>query len=396
MNWGKKLYRVLAAVLIFMVCAQIALAEPSAAVVKRAYEIIAQMETNTNYAGVSNDTNGSPSVGILQWNNTRAVSLLKKIIARDEAGAKEILGSGLYEELTQGSNSVWSSRTLSSSERARIANLLKSDAGVACQQQQAATDVTNYIETAMGLGMTDPTAMVYYADIAHQAGSGAVKKYVVKAAELAGGYAKINLEHMYKAALVYATYTKSRRTKVYNMLKENPVQESAAPVKPTGVALDKSGTVTLYLGDTLNLKAQLKPANAQSELTWKSGNSKVAKVEDGVVTPVKAGLTVIRVTTENGKTDTVKVQVRPVKVSSIKLSGTLTMKVGQKQTISAAISPANATNQSLQWKSGNKRVAGVNSKGVVLARKPGKVTIYCRATDGSKKIAKLVIKVKAK
>ena len=69
------------------------------------------------------------------------------------------------------------------------------------------------------------------------------------------------------------------------------------PYKPTGIALNQSGTVTLNMGSTLRLGYTLQPASAQSDVTWKSSNTRVATVENGVVTPLKEGTVTITATT---------------------------------------------------------------------------------------------------
>ena len=86
-----------------------------------------------------------------------------------------------------------------------------------------------------------------------------------------------------------------------------------------------------------------------------------------------------------------------VKVSGIKISG-ISKKIaaGKKIKLTAKVSPSKATNKSVKWTSGNKKVATVNSKGVVTVNKKagGKsVTITAAATDGSKKKATYKISV---
>ena len=76
-----------------------------------------------------------------------------------------------------------------------------------------------------------------------------------------------------------------------------------------------------------------------------------------------------------------------VKVSGIKVSG-MSKKIaaGKKVTLTAAVSPSNAANKAVTWKSSNTKIAKVNSKGVVtLNKKSGgkSVTITATAQDGS-------------
>ena len=86
--------------------------------------------------------------------------------------------------------------------------------------------------------------------------------------------------------------------------------------------------------------------------------------------------------------------VEVVAVEGISLSAKkITLKKGKKKTLKVTIDPSNATNQDVTFKSSNKKVAAVNSKGVVKARKKGKATITVITADGGKKATcKVVVK----
>ena len=86
-----------------------------------------------------------------------------------------------------------------------------------------------------------------------------------------------------------------------------------------------------------------------------------------------------------------------VKVSSIKISG-ISGKIaaGKKIQLSAVISPSNAANKQIKWTTSNKKIATVNSKGLVrIKAKTGgrSVTITAAAADGSGKKATYKIKI---
>lgn len=72
-----------------------------------------------------------------------------------------------------------------------------------------------------------------------------------------------------------------------------------------------------------------------------------------------------------------------VVVSKISLSDTSkTMKIGESFTLTATISPSNATNKNITWKSSNNNVATV-SNGRVVAKSAGKATITVTSTSGN-------------
>ena len=168
----------------------------------------------------------------------------------------------------------------------------------------------------------------------------------------------------------------------------------ALPPAPKRVYLSESHTVKLYTNGLLKLTTTFKPAYAESTLTWKSSNERVAKVdENGLVLPAMSGTATITVTTANGKSDAVRVRVSdPPKPSSVELDATGTVKLALKTTLplTAILSPAGAETR-LTWSTSNKRVAKVSAKGVVTPVKVGTATITAMTANG--KSASVRIKV---
>lgn len=56
--------------------------------------------------------------------------------------------------------------------------------------------------------------------------------------------------------------------------------------------------------------------------------------------------------------------------------------VGRTGSYKPSVSPADATNKNLTWKSSNTSVAAVSSAGLLTAVGPGTATITCTAADG--------------
>ena len=68
-----------------------------------------------------------------------------------------------------------------------------------------------------------------------------------------------------------------------------------------------------------------------------------------------------------------------IEVSSIKLSkSSLSLKVGEKSTLTVTINPSNATDKKVTWSSSNKSVATVDSNGKVVAVGPGTAVITAK------------------
>lgn len=167
------------------------------------------------YSSVNPDDNGSLSVGWLQWHGNRALNLLKDIVAADTASARSILGNSLYNEITTSTD--WSSRVLTSGEAELVSNLISTNHGMTKQDELAENDLSVYISHGMALGITDPTALVYYADLENQCGAGGAKRIGNVAISAAGGAANVTLDHIHNAALAdsVAGRFETRRQKTY-------------------------------------------------------------------------------------------------------------------------------------------------------------------------------------
>ncbi len=174
------------------------------------------------------------------------------------------------------------------------------------------------------------------------------------------------------------------------------VETEETVVEATKIKLNKK-SVKIGQKGTYQLVATVTPSNAtDATVTWKSSNSKVAKVDsNGLVTAKKKGTATITATTSNGLTATCKIKVtKQVKVTSVKLNKkSKTLKVGKTYTLKAKVKPTDATIKDVTWKSSNKKVATVSSDGTVTAVKKGTATITVKTKDGKYK-ATCKIKVK--
>ncbi|PKU94640.1 Bacterial Ig-like domain (group 2) [Bifidobacterium pseudolongum subsp. globosum] len=98
------------------------------------------------------------------------------------------------------------------------------------------------------------------------------------------------------------------------------------------------------------------------------------------------------VVVENGTIGSVAPCVTVVPVSSVSIAGgDVELKEGASKQLSATVSPSNATDRSVSWKSSNTSVATVDASGKVTAVKAGTATIT--ATAGGKS-ASVTVKVK--
>lgn len=85
------------------------------------------------------------------------------------------------------------------------------------------------------------------------------------------------------------------------------------------------------------------------------------------------------------------------KVTGVSLSlNTLTLDVGDEETLTATITPDNASNKSINWESSDTGVATVDANGKVTAVSVGSTAITATAADGSGKSATCSVTVNAK
>ena len=143
-------------------------------------------------------------------------------------------------------------------------------------------------------------------------------------------------------------------------------------------------TVSVVKGKKVTLKPVLKPVTSKDKITYSSSNSKIAAVNSkGVITGKKVGTAKITVKAGSKK---VIVTVKVTKIKTTKLTGvpkTKTVNRGKTFTIKAVATPKN-TDENITYKSSNKKIATVTSKGVVKGIRKGTATITVQS--GSKKL----------
>lgn len=158
--------------------------------------------------------------------------------------------------------------------------------------------------------------------------------------------------------------------------------------------------VTLNNGKATKLKSKVTNKKAiYKAIQWKSTNTNIAKVNsNGVVKALKRGTCYVIAVAKDGsrKSAKCKVTVRQLVTKLSYNKKTQKAEVYKNKTIKFAVTvaPSNANNKGLTYSSSNKKVATVNSKGIIKGIKAGTVTITAKAKDGSRKAVKLTVKVK--
>ena len=197
------------------------------------------------------------------------------------------------------------------------------------------------------------------------------------------------------AILTLKAGTTTKTIKVYTT-------DETGKIPTQAVVLNKT-FVTLNPGKTEQLKITYLPDYATASIgtvKWTSSNEAVVTVDAaGKLTAKAAGKAIITAIASDGNVMYCIVTVENIKVSKITITTTTSNKIatGKKVTLKATVTPSNAYNKGVTWKSSNTKVATVSSSGVVTTKKKmgGKtVTITATAKDGSGKKASYKIYVK--
>ncbi|MGN1115592.1 MAG: N-acetylglucosaminidase [Candidatus Ornithomonoglobus sp.] len=157
----------------------------------------------------------------------------------------------------------------------------------------------------------------------------------------------------------------------------------------TGFYLEKS-TIELYTTDAgVRLEAKILPENASdTNIQWYSKDTNIVKVDqNGGLVPVNTGMTeIVATTTDGGFTGKCFVNVinKVIKAESVTIQNKddVTLKVGESWDGIVSVLPANAKNKTVEWTTGDEKIATVTKTGTVRAVGEGTVTITASSPDG--------------
>lgn len=139
--------------------------------------------------------------------------------------------------------------------------------------------------------------------------------------------------------------------------------------------------VDVFENDTFTLPTQVSAKldngiNKDVDVTW-DDNTVVTSVVGQII---RTGTAVL----DTSKSMIIKVNIIPVNVSGIALNkSSTTMRKNQTETLSATITPSNASNKTVAWSSDNPLVATVSNTGVVTAIESGTARITATTVDGN-------------
>ena len=191
-----------------------------------------------DYGSVNRNDNGALSVGKVQWHGSRALSLMREICgALGAVRGRGMLGAALYAEITAKGTS-WGTRKATEQEAALLSAALSSTEGKKAQDELAIKDITGYCTHVNNLGVTDPAAIIFMADIENQGGAGASAR-IIRAAS------GKTLDALYASAKNDRVFSKymARRDAVYKAVEGLQEGGKRMAVLIGHASIDENGTI---------------------------------------------------------------------------------------------------------------------------------------------------------
>ncbi len=163
-------------------------------------------------------------------------------------------------------------------------------------------------------------------------------------------------------------------------------------IEPTSISVSES-SVNLDIDESKTIVTTLSPKNVtDTELTWKSNNTTIATVSNGVITAVGAGTAKIIVTTGNGLQKEIVVTVNALEATSITLNtNEVTLLQKEQQNLIATVLPEKTTNKMVRWTSSDRTIATVDEVGKITAIGVGETVITAATVNGLKATCKVVV-----
>ena len=175
--------------------------------------------------------------------------------------------------------------------------------------------------------------------------------------------------------------------------------ETPKEVKVQQITLTPSAS-SVVVGESLQIAAKVLPENAtNTTLKWKITPENILKptAAPGQFTAQQVGEALVRAEAADGSgiTAECKVVVKPRLVQTISLNATQkSLVVGDSFTLTATLSPENATNRNIVWKLVSGDAISLSNTGVIQAKKVGEALVRAEAVDGSGITAECKVVVK--
>lgn len=144
--------------------------------------------------------------------------------------------------------------------------------------------------------------------------------------------------------------------------------------------------------ETAKLTVTVDGVEQKEGVTYTSSDESIAKVENGVVTPVGVGTAEITAKYKDGEGKVEIQTITPIKTMKFTATSS-TIRVGSDLQLKLQVTPSDASIDTLIYSSSNDEIATVNKNGIVTGVQRGQVTITLLDTyTGTEKSVKLTIR----
>ena len=155
--------------------------------------------------------------------------------------------------------------------------------------------------------------------------------------------------------------------------------------------------MSLKVGERKYLTPTITPSDAETDLTWSSSQYSTINVcRNGSVLAQREGTSVITVRTSNGLSASCTVTaVKPqVEVTSVRISPiSCDIEVGTIYTLTATVSPTNATDKTVTWSSNAPNIVSVDKNGTIRGISAGNAIITASSSNGKEAACSVTCKI---
>ena len=150
--------------------------------------------------------------------------------------------------------------------------------------------------------------------------------------------------------------------------------------------LISEGDITLDVGEQKQITATIIPNDATyKSIIWESVNPSIATVNNGLITGINSGNTVIKVVTEKRqitKIINVTVKIKEIPVTEIKVENqNIELEVGDTRKIEYEILPEDATNKNINISTSDKNIVSFTQDREIIGVSEGNTTIILKANN---------------
>lgn len=161
----------------------------------------------------------------------------------------------------------------------------------------------------------------------------------------------------------------------------------------SGCGMVAQEELSLNYADTYTISNE--KLTSYTDLIWESGDPAIVSVNDGTLTGISCGNTVVTAKSGDKIVAEYSITVNIVPITNIVLSKNSTEIVeGEVLKLDYTLIPDNASDYGIQWKSADDSVVTVSQNGEISARKVGQTTVIASTADGV--VAMCTVDVKQK